>query len=125
MIVHPMQRRTGKNQIKLPRKTNLARVHDAKLQVGKFAPRKSPSREFDHLRRGVNTDRRAARNGVRDFGGHFAIAAADVENVFVAAKIEFGHQFARPGVLHNGIRGVGSSIPRYCFGNTGGHDDES
>ena len=58
-------------------------------------------------------DSRAARHGPRDFRRHFAVAAADIENVFVAAQIELGDEFARPGLLHDGIRGVIRRIP-FC-----------
>ena len=46
------------------------------------------ARERDHLRRGVNAGDRTARHGAGDFRRHLAVAAADIENVFVAAQIE-------------------------------------
>ena len=35
----------------------------------------------------------------RQFRSHFAVAAADIENAFLAAQLEFRDEFARPGLL--------------------------
>ena len=74
--------------------------------MGKFFPR-----ETDHFCRGVNAGNEAARHGAGDFGGDFAVAATNIENVFVTAQLELGDEFARPGLLHGGIRGVIGGIP--------------
>ena len=111
MVDHPVQRGVGKQQIELPLESYFARVHDAEAQVGKFRGLKNFLRKFNHLRRGINTRRRSIGQMLRDFGGDFAVAAADIQNVLVAAQIEPGDQFARPGMLHGGIRRVFGGVP--------------
>ena len=99
-----------------------ARVHDMKLQVRKFFRRKSSSRELYHLRRGINAGGRTARQTARNFRRDFAVAATDIENLLVAAQIEFGDEFARPGLLNDGIRGVIGRVPfRRLDGDRPGH----
>ena len=73
--------------------------------------RKCFLRERNHFRRSINADGRTARHGAGDFRRHLAVAAADIENVLVAAQMELGDDFARPGLLHGGIRRVGLGVP--------------
>jgi hypothetical protein len=97
------------------RQTDFPRVHDVKFQVRDFAPRKGLSRELNHLRRSINANDGAARHGPRDFRRHLAVAAADIENVLVPAQLELRDEFARPGLLHGGIRCVISRVPHSVF----------
>ena len=53
----------------------------------------------------------AARHGAGDFRRHLAVAAADIKDVLIAAQFEPGDEFARPGLLHDGIRGVIRRVP--------------
>ena len=92
-----------------------ARVHDLKFQIRMFAGRKSLSRKTDHFRRSVNSGDRTLRHGTGQLGGHLAIAAADIEDVFVAAQMELRDEFARPDLLRGGIRGVIRRIPPHVF----------
>ena len=70
---------------------NSPRIHDAKFQIWNYAWRKSFLRKLDHLRRSVDANNEAAWHGLGNFGGDLAIAAADIENAFAAATIEFGN----------------------------------
>src|ERR1039458_3169231 len=101
--------------------TNFPRVHDVKFQVQDFAPRKGLSRELNHLRRSINANDGAARRGLGNFSADLAVAAADIENVLVPAQLELRDEFARPGLLHGGIRGVISRVPLGGWRNRFGH----
>ena len=76
-----------------------------------FVRRKSDARKPDHLRRGVNAHHGAAQHGAGNFGADLAIAAANIQNVLIAPQIEPGDELARPGLLHDRIRGVIGGIP--------------
>ena len=114
VIVHPMQRGVGKNQIELVVESDFARVHDVKCEIGNFSSRERFSCANAIISGEASTPGdRAARQSPGDFRRHLAVAAADIENVFVAAQFESGDQFARPGLLHDGIRGVIRRVP-FC-----------
>ena len=67
--------------------------------------------EGDHFRRCVRARHRAARHGPREFRSDFAVAAAEIEYVLVAAQVEPGDQLPRPGLLDDGIGRVFGGIP--------------
>ena len=83
-----------------------------KFQIGKFAWRKSFLRELDHLRRGVNArpPNRAARRG-RFRRVTLPSPQPTSRMCSSPRKLESGDEFARPGLLHDGIRGVIRGVP--------------
>ena len=58
-----------------------------------------------------NAGDRTARHGPRDFRRHLAVAAADIENVLVTAQMKPADEFARPGLLHDGVCRVIRRVP--------------
>ena len=112
MVVHPMQRGVGKNQIKLCYESGFParrRPEISNWEISIFG--NVLLREGDHFRRSINPDRRAARHGAGEFRRHFAVAAAEIQNMLVAAQLEPGDEFARPSLLHDGIRGIIRRVP--------------
>jgi len=89
----------SKDNVERLRKPDPARVHDAKFQVGEAGRRKRRAGEFDHFREASIPITAPFRQSTGDFGRHFPIAAADIQEMLVAAQFEFSDQFARPGLL--------------------------
>ncbi|MEJ0090420.1 MAG: hypothetical protein WDM80_11840 [Limisphaerales bacterium] len=87
------------------------------LKLENLAAGESRLGELNHLRRSVQSRDRPLRQGVGDFRRDLAIAAANVKDVFIATQLKFGDEFARPGMLHDGVRGVVSRVPSRRLGN--------
>jgi hypothetical protein len=67
--------------------------------------------EGDHIVGGVDADDGAAGYEGGDFGGDAAVAAADVEDAFVAAEVEEGQDFGGHGFLQAGAFDVSGGVP--------------
>ena len=65
-----------------------------------------------HVRGRVDAEDAAFRDPGSDLGRHLAVAAADVEDGFIACELELLDEFPRPVLLLGGVPLVVLGIPR-------------
>jgi hypothetical protein len=106
-----MQSRVGKHQVKFFSQVDFSRIYDLKFQVGDFLGRKRFSGIRDHFRGNIRSHCEAVGQSAGDFRRDLAITATHIEQMFVAAQVKRSDEFARPTVLHGGIRRVIGGIP--------------
>jgi len=92
------------------------------FEVRMFASRKCLSGELNHLPRRIHARGQSAWHGAGDLCRDLSITAAHIENVFVPTQLELGDEFARPGLLHDGIRSVICCVPFCGVSGRRGHE---
>ena len=106
MVLYPMKGGIGKNHIELGSEVNLIEVLPEKPEIGAgMLPGLA-----EHAARGIQPDYQATRDKVSQLRRQAAVAATQIENVFVAPKVQLGYQPSPPLELMIGSRDVAGSI---------------
>jgi hypothetical protein len=107
-IAKPMKGVAGDDEVEFVVEREIGGVGHLEVKIGAGGV---SGGEGDHIVGGVDADDGAVGNTGGDFGGDAAVAASDVENPFVAAKMKKCENFGGHSFLQAGAFGVGCGVP--------------
>ncbi len=111
MVEDPMESGVGEDDVILITVVEGACVFDDKGEVWEDFGGVVFGGKADHVEGVIDADDVSSWEEGGDFGGDFSVAAADIEEAFVAAELEFLEEFAGPSLLLGGVLVVVEGVP--------------